>query len=71
VDLGFGDSGRYQAYTRECAKWLGWQYEALAGDSSLVRNFVDGRWNAEDFLVVGPGETLVASNDSLIIKTRK
>lgn len=67
VDLGFGDSARYQEYTRECADWLQWNCDLLRGDPRLVIDFLDGNWNEEDFLVVPPGHCIVPSHDDRII----
>lgn len=71
VDLGFGDSDAYQAFTLECAAWLKWNCDVLTGDSRLVRDFVGGNWNPEDFLVVQPGEKIVASHDAMILGAAK
>ena len=68
VDLGFGDNDHFKKYTQDCAKWLKWKYDEIKGDSGLVRRFVDGKWDSEDFLVVQPGQKIVASNDKGIIK---
>jgi len=45
----------------------GWQYEAVQGDLGLFRRWLDGDWDAKDFLVVRPGETIVATHDDKII----
>ncbi len=71
VDLGFGDTSTYKEYTRECAEWLGWNYDELSGDPRLITDFLEGNWNPKDFLIVEPGETIAASYDEGIIKTKK
>jgi hypothetical protein len=68
VDLGFGENAHYKEYTQECARWLKWGYDELPGDPRLVQRFVAGDWNSEDFLVVEPGQTIVASHDERVIK---
>ncbi len=68
VDLGIGDASRFKEYTRECARWLGWQCDELEGEPSLVREFVNGQWDAARFLVVEPGQSIVASHDAGIVK---
>jgi len=68
VDLGVGDSADYETYTRECAAWLKWKCERLSGDPSLIRRFVAGDWDAEDFLVVEPGQCIAASNDAAVLR---
>jgi hypothetical protein len=69
VDLGIGDTERYKAYTRECAEWLNWKCDFLQGDPGLLRRFLEGPWDDNDFLVVQPGETIVASFDERVITT--
>ena len=71
VDLGFGDTERHRAFTRECAKWLHWNCEFLKGDPQLVKDFLTGPWDDERFLVVQPGETIVASHDEHVIAAQK
>jgi len=71
VDLGFGDSVAHKAFTQKCAEWLGWKCDVLEGDPRLVRDFVEGNWNPDDFLVVGPGEKIVASHDETILAAVK
>ena len=68
VDLGIGDSGDYEAYTRRCAEWLHWDYQRLEGDPGLIQRFVAGEWNPEDFLVVPPHHRIEATNDSSILR---
>lgn len=68
VDLGIGDASRFKEYTRECARWLGWQCDELEGEPSLVREFVNGQWEPARFLVVEPGQSIVASHDESIVK---
>jgi hypothetical protein len=70
VDLQVGGTDAYRAYTQHSAAWLGWNCETLKGDSALVRNLLDGRWDEEAFLVVQPGETVVPSFDERVITAR-
>jgi len=60
IDLGFGDTAAYRAFARACAEYLGWRYEEVPGDPTLVRRFVDGDWPEDDFLIVPPGRTIAA-----------
>ena len=55
---------------REIAGSFGWCYEELEGDISLLRDFFDGNWHEDAFLVVPPGKSVVQSFDDDIIKTR-
>jgi len=55
-DLVPGDG--YKAYTRQCAAFLGWDYDELPGDPGLMQRFVDGVWHEDEFLVVEPGRRI-------------
>jgi hypothetical protein len=68
TDLGLGNNEHYKAYTKECAEWLGWAYDELQGDPRLVKRFVEGEWNVGEFLIVEPGQKIVASHDGEIIR---
>jgi len=68
VDLVFGDNEHYRQYTRDCAKWLKWNYDELCGDPQLMRNFLEGKWDSDAFLIVEPGQRVVATHDEAIIK---
>jgi hypothetical protein len=50
-----------------CAK-RGWQFEEVPGDLGLLQRWVDGQWDAKDFLVVQPSERVAPSYDHEIIE---
>ncbi len=58
----------YRNYTKECAEYLNWKFEAFEGDDSLLKRFIDGKWNEEDFLIVPPGRELTQSLDNDVMK---
>ncbi len=68
IDLGVGNTTEYEKYTKECAKYLEWKYDRLEGDSSLIKNFVNGIWDKDSFLIVEPGYMIKATNDENILK---
>lgn len=45
----------------------GWEYEELNGDIRLLQCLVDGNWSEKDFLILQPGQKLVATFDEHII----
>jgi hypothetical protein len=45
----------------------GWTYDQIPGDLSLFQRMLDGPWPETDFLVVKPGQKVVASFDEKII----
>ncbi len=71
VDLDFYDTKEYKKFTQKCAAELSWKYDELVGDRQLIMNFLDGNWNPEDFLIVQPGEKVVASYDEQILTVKK
>lgn len=71
VDLGFFESQKYKNYTRECADWLGWKFYPQKGDPRLLKNFLNGNWDTENFLVLEPGEMIVAAYDQQVIDKKQ
>lgn len=59
IDWPLPNSEQDKEYTKECAQHLGWNYEAIEGDPSLMQRLVDGQWGREDYLVVEPGQKIV------------
>ena len=49
-----------------CAE-KGWTYEQIPGDLSLFQRMLDGPWPEQEFLVVKPGQKIVATFDEKII----
>jgi len=44
-----------------------WTYDQVPGDLSLFHKMLDGPWDPSDFLIVQPGQKVVASFDERII----
>jgi hypothetical protein len=58
IDWGFLNSDRHKDYTKQCAEFLNWDFDALEGDDSLMQRLIDGEWDSGEFLVVNPGQTI-------------
>jgi len=58
VDWDMPEAAQQKEYTRQCADYLGWQYDCVAGNSSLMQRLADGLWDEQDFLIVQPGEVI-------------
>ncbi len=69
VDVGVGVTEKDLDYTRDCARWLKWDYDRQHGDIGLLRDLLEGHWDAERFLVIPPGKTLRMTADERIIET--
>jgi len=68
--LGFYDTEQYKDFSKKCAEELSWSYDELLGESRLIIDFLEGNWNSEDFLIVQPGERMVASHDDRILEVK-
>ena len=60
---------RDQAFTRDCATFLGWEYDELEGDPKLMEDLMNGQWDDERFLVTPPGSCIEPSHDPTIMKS--
>lgn len=68
IDLGTPGSSSEAEYARHCADWLGWKFEHLKGDPTLLRDLLTGPWDDQRFLVVPPGGCIAHSPDSQVMK---
>jgi len=59
IDWGFANSLKEMDLTKQAAEFLGWNYEAIKGDSGLMQRLVDGVWDEKEFLIIKPGQRLV------------
>jgi hypothetical protein len=60
IDWGLPESERYRQFTKECAEYLGWEYDELSGDQTLMQRMADGDWNDDALLILKPGQSLQA-----------
>ena len=67
IDLQLGKSGDYAGRAKREASERGWRFELLRGDLDLIRRLIHGDWDSDDFVVVQPGQSIVATFDSRII----
>lgn len=72
VHLTVGATDGDKQYTRDCADWLGWQYDEVAGDPALLCDLLSGDWAVDDdgsrFLVVPPGQRIRVTADEQIVR---
>ena len=52
---------------RQICREKSWQYHEVRGDLGLFQKLLDGAWPESDFLVVQPGQKVVASFDERVI----
>lgn len=63
IEMGIEPDGRFEAAVRRDAAEREWSFEKIKGDLNLIRRLVDGLWDDKDFLVVGPGQSIVPTYD--------
>jgi hypothetical protein len=69
IDLGTPDAETEANYAKQCADSLGWEFERIHGDPSLLRDLLEGRWDDERFQIIRPGEMLGHSIDERILRS--
>ncbi|MBN1352227.1 DUF1638 domain-containing protein [candidate division KSB1 bacterium] len=67
IDMDFYDAAALQQFTRECANYLGWEFDMQKGDDRLLTAFLEGDWDDENFLIAEPGQTIIAAYDDRIL----
>jgi hypothetical protein len=68
LDLGTADAATEADYARSCAQSLGWKFEHLPGDPTLLRDLLWGRWDAERFQIIQPGMQLGQAPDESVLR---
>jgi hypothetical protein len=68
VDLGIGETEKGISYTRHCADCLGWAFNQVSGDPSLLRDLLAGNWDQGRFLIVPPYHVIRLTADETIIR---
>ena len=61
---------RFEETTKADAQRLGWTFESLTGDLTLLERLLAGDWDGEDFVVAQPGELLAATWDDQVLEAR-
>lgn len=67
---GAGETPAQIAYTRQCAACLGWNFDHVKGDASLMRDLFSGpdKWDNARFLIVPPNHGIKLTADDSVIK---
>lgn len=71
IEFDFVKFLNYSEQAKKIAQERNWTYDELDGNIKLIKGLIDGEWNDEDFLVVRPGETIIATYDDKIMGTKK
>jgi hypothetical protein len=70
ICMQLGDEEGYRDYVRRVAEEHGWNYDEITGNLSLLQALCDGEWDEERFLVVPPGQQIVATVGPDVIAAR-
>ena len=70
IDLGTPDAAAEADYAKASADSLGWKFEHIRGDATLLRDLLGGNWDIARFQTVNPGFKLVHRPDEHILDTR-
>jgi hypothetical protein len=57
IDTGRSNQARYREYAQMTARKFNLRYEEIPGSNALIQKMIQGPWD-EDFIIVGPGETV-------------
>ncbi|MBR0400989.1 MAG: DUF1638 domain-containing protein [Lachnospiraceae bacterium] len=63
IEMPFFDQSRYHEIAKAAADFYGWGYHEIPGDLGLLERMLAGEWDAKEFLVLQPGETMEQSPD--------
>lgn len=69
LEMGTCDETPFIELARQRAGENGWSFHARAGDWTLLQKLFDAQWD-EDFVIVRPGEQIVARNDEEVLGCR-
>jgi hypothetical protein len=67
IDFDFTKPLRLREQVQKICAEKGWQYDEIVGDLGLFQRMLDGDWPEVDFLVVRPGQKVVATFDERVI----
>ncbi len=67
IEFDFTRPLRLDDQVRRLCTEKGWEFEAVPGDLGLLQRWLDGDWEAADFLEVAPGQKVVPSFDVRVI----
>ena len=70
LDLGTPGADAKAAEAAEAATALGWNFERIPGDATLLKDLLSGRWDSERFQLIEPGAMLDHSPDEKIFRVK-
>ena len=70
IETGLEAGGQFIAEAAAEAVEKGWIFERLPGDLTWLRRMVEGEWAEAEFVVAGPGQRIMASYDTAVVKVQ-
>ncbi len=58
---------KYINYTKECACFMKWDFDQIEGNSVLLSNLLNGKWDNDRFIVVPPNCKVAPTHDNEIL----
>jgi hypothetical protein len=71
LELGTADAATEAEYAQRCAAGLGWSFEHISGDPTLLRDLLWGRWDETRYQTIEPDQSLLHSVTENIFKSGK
>jgi hypothetical protein len=71
IETGLEPDARFEVEAQGEAAERGWAYAKLRGDLRLIRMLLNREWDPKEFLVVEPGQRIVARYDEGIIRAER
>jgi hypothetical protein len=68
LDLGTDDAESEADYAKQCAGWLGWKFERIRGEATLLHDLLWGNWDEPRFQIIQPGQRLGHAPDESIMR---
>jgi hypothetical protein len=67
IQMGVEPDDRFEREGRRRAAEKGWHFDFVEGDLAMLQRLVDGHWPDEEFLILRPGNRIIATHDQNII----
>lgn len=67
IKQGITDEINYITLSIEAAEYLSWDYKEIPGDLNLMKDWIQGNWQNDRFLVIEPNNSVAASFEEATI----
>jgi len=70
IETGLEAGGKFFGEAIAEAQEKGWDFERMTGDLAWLRRLVEGPWTEAEFVIAEPGQPIVASYDTQVMKVQ-